>query len=264
MLEKKFLFICGCARSGTTALWRLMVSHPKIVLGVERYVLLGNQKWRSLTPELFEKEKFFDLQPKETFYKSLSAHAYYETARERFDDATWIGDKIPHLFQKYDEVEAAIPGAHYIFIVRNIIDVAGSYQKRAETGSWKSGRDYERAVHDWRQSIETTLRFTAKSGIRNNVHIISYEELYLQPVDLRPLFAKLGLEVVPSVAAQYRKITEKSVELEKRRGDTLTSAKRHYIALNAPFDAFREILEQRLVLPPLPPADALSETAASA
>jgi hypothetical protein len=263
-LEKNFLFICGCARSGTTALWRLMVSHPKIVLGVERYVLLGNQKWRSLTPELFEKEKFFDLQPKETFYKSLSAHSYYEIARERFDDAQWIGDKIPHLFQKYDQVEAAIPGAHYIFIVRNIIDVAGSYQKRAETGSWKPARDYTRAVYDWQQSIETTLRFAAKRGVKNNVHIISYEELYLQAADLRPLFAKLGLEVVPSVRAQYRKLTDKSVELEKRRGDALTSAKRHYIALNAPFDAFREILQQRLVLSPSPAADSLSTAATSA
>lgn len=263
-MEKKFLFICGCARSGTTALWRLMVSHPKIVLGVERYVLLGHQKWRGLTPELFEKEKFFDLQPRETFYKSLSAHSYYEKARERFDDATWIGDKIPHLFQKYDEVEAAIPGAHYIFIVRNIIDVAGSYQKRAETGSWKAGRDYTRAVQDWRRSIQTTLRFTAKGDLKDRVHIISYEELYLRPADLRPLFAKLDLDLVPEVQAQYRRLTDKSVELEKRRGDTLTSAKRHYIALNAPFEAFRQILQQRLVLSPLTPADSLSASAASA
>jgi hypothetical protein len=228
-----------------------MVSHPQIVLGVERYVLLANQKRNNFSSKLFEKNKFFDLQPRETFYRDLSAHGYYETARKRFDDALWVGDKIPHLFQKYDEVEAAMPGAHYIFIVRNIIDVAGSYQKRAETGSWKEARDYKRAVNDWRQSIETTLKFTAKADLKSRVHIISYEELYLQVANLRPLFAKLGLEVVPEVQAQYRKLTDKSVELEKRRGDTLTSAKRHYIALNAPFDAFKEILQQRLVLSPV-------------
>jgi hypothetical protein len=227
-----------------------MAAHPKIVLGVERYVLLANQKRNNFSPKLFEKDKFFDLQPKETFYKDLNAHGYYEIARRRFDDALWVGDKIPHLFQKYDEVEAALPGAHYIYIVRNIIDVAASYQKRAETGSWKETRDYVRAVNDWRQSIESTLKFTAKADLKSRVHIISYEELYLQAVNLHPLFAKLDLDVVPEVQAQYRKLVDKSVELEKRRGDTLTSAKRHYIALNAPFDAFKEILQQRLVLPP--------------
>jgi hypothetical protein len=227
-----------------------MVSHPKIVMGVERYVLLANQKKNGFSPNLFEKEKFFDLQPRETFYTELNANGYYKIARERFDDAQWVGDKIPHLFQKYDDVNAAIPEAHYIFIVRNIIDVAGSYQKRADTGSWKENRDYTRAVVDWRHSIEETLRFTANDDVKPRVHIISYEELYLQAVNLEPLFAKLDLEVVPEVKALYRKTIEKSVDLEKRRSDSLTSAKRHYISLNAPFDAFKEILERRLVLPP--------------
>ena len=249
-MAKKILFICGCARSGTTALWRLMVTHPKIVLGVERYVLLANQKRNNFSARLFEKDKFFDLQPKETFYKELTAQGYYDIARERFDDALWVGDKIPHLFQKYDEVDAAMPDAHYIYIVRNIIDVAGSYQKRAETGSWKETRDYARAVNDWRHSLEATLKFRAKADLKSRVHIISYEELYLQAVKLEPLFAKLDLDVTPQVQAQYQKTIDKSVELENRRGDTLTSAKRHYIALHAPFEAFKEILEHRVVLPP--------------
>ena len=177
-----------------------MSAHPKIVLGVERYVLLANQKRNRFSPELFEKDKFFDLQPRETFYKELNAGGYYEVARRRFDDALWVGDKIPHLFQKYDEVDAALPGAHYIYIVRNIIDVAGSYQKRADTGSWKETRDYARAVLDWRHSIEATLKFTARmTTSKSRVHIISYEELYLQAANLEPLFAKLGLEVIPEV-----------------------------------------------------------------
>jgi hypothetical protein len=228
-----------------------MVAHPKIVLGVERYVLLANQKRNGFSPGLFEKEKFFDLQPRETFYKELDANGYYDRARKNFDDAEWVGDKIPHLFHKYDDVDAAMPEVHYIFIVRNIIDVAGSYQKRAETGSWKENRDYAQAVLDWRDSIETTLKFTARDDVRARVHIISYEEIFLRPVSLEPLFEKLGLEVVPEVQSLYRKTTDKSVELEKRRSDSLTSAKRHYIALNAPFEAYKEILQQRLVLPPV-------------
>ncbi len=227
-----------------------MVAHPKIVLGVERYVLLANPKRKGFTPRLFEKDRFFNLQPRETIFKELSPPDYYEIARQRFDDANWVGDKIPNLYQKYNEVDAAFPDAHYIYIVRNIIDVAGSYQRRADTGSWKEARDYKRAVLDWRVSLNATLKFVEKPNVKSRVHIISYEELYLRPVNLEPLFAKLGLEVVPEVEAQYKRTIEKSAELEQQRGDALTSARRHYIALNAPFGAFKKILDQRFVLSP--------------
>jgi hypothetical protein len=252
-MDKKFLFICGCPRSGTTALWRLMVAHPRIVLGVERYVLFAQQKNKSLTPELYDKQKFFDLQPKETFYKNLVEFSrYYEMAEKRYDKALWIGDKIPFLFLKYANLEATMPGANIIFIVRNIIDVAGSYQRRADRGdpTWTPDKDYKQSIADWRQSIELTLQFIADKKRNIRVHIVSYEDLFLQAADLGPLFEKLGLDVSPQVQAQYEKLMEKSGELDARRGDALTSSNRQYISLHAPFDEYRRILEKRLVLSP--------------
>jgi hypothetical protein len=248
-MDKKFLFVCGCPRSGTTALWRLMVAHPRIVLGVERYVLFAHQK-NKLTPELYEKQKFFDLQPKETFYKNLVEFSrYYETAFKRFDRAEWVGDKIPLLFSRYEDIETMMPGANIIFIVRNIIDVAASYQKRADLGTWSKDKDYKQAVAEWRQSIERTLEFTANKDRKIRVHVISYEDLFLQTADLRPLFDRLDLDVASEVQTQYRKLIEKSDQLDANRGDGLTSSKRQYVALNAPFAEYRDILDRRLILP---------------
>jgi len=142
-----------------------------------------------------------------------------------------------------------MPGANVIFIVRNIIDVAASYQKRADQGTWSADKDYKTAVAEWRQSIERTLEFTANKDRKIQVHVISYEDLFLQTADLRPLFERLDLDVAPQVQTQYQILIEKSDQLDARRGDGLTSSKRQYVAVNAPFAEYREILEKRLILP---------------
>jgi hypothetical protein len=44
-------------------------------------------------------------------------------------------------------------------------------------------------------------------------------------------------------------LIEKSDQLDANRGDGLTSSKRQYVALNAPFAEYRDILDRRLILP---------------
>jgi Sulfotransferase family len=219
-------------------------------MGNERYGPLVSRN-EKLVPELFREDKFFDIQPGESPSSELGGAKHrYEIAHRRFEAAVWVGDKIPTLYLKYDNIDAEMPGAHIIFILRNIIDVAGSYQRRAETGTWTADRDYKRAVEEWRQSIELTMAFIAKSS-SCHIHIVSYEELFLQVADLRPLFDKLDLRIVPNLTARYRILTDQSVQLEAEREKSLDPAKRNYIALNAPFDAFREIFGRRLPLPVL-------------
>lgn len=45
------LFICGCPRSGTTAMWEMLAQHPQILLGMERY-------FRRFTPAKFKSTLF--------------------------------------------------------------------------------------------------------------------------------------------------------------------------------------------------------------
>ncbi|HEX3864591.1 MAG TPA: sulfotransferase [Stellaceae bacterium] len=252
-MSKKYLFVCGCPRSGTTALWRLIAEHPQIVLGVERYAHLAFKKG-GINPDLFEKKRFFDLRPGDTFYQTFDFNSYYDVvARRRFDDAIWVGDKLPLLDLDYKGVEENFERAHLLYIVRNIIDVAGSYQKRAEDptdDTWNATLDYRRAVHDWYKSIKATLEFLALKNRRTQVSVILYDDLFLQRADLGCIFDWLNLSVDKSLNDQYDRLLARSNELDARRGDCLNSAQRQYISMHAPFGLYRQLLEKRLIVPP--------------
>lgn len=250
------LFIGGCPRSGTTALWKLLVAHPVIVLGIERYVLLTYRN--KLTPELFTRDKFFSLQAGETFYDNIDKFSpYYPKARLAFDAAQWVGDKLPNLYFSYSSLAKNFAGAHVFYILRNIIDVAGSYQKRAEDAgdnTWTEKRDFVAAVKDWNESIRATLQYMERAADKVTFHVISYEELFLSRVDIAPLFQALGLEGLAQPRAEYDGLVSASPQLEKKRGDSLTSTQRHYITRHADFESYRALYSRRLILEPLPAA----------
>lgn len=250
--RKRYLFVCGCPRSGTTALWRILAAHPQIVLGVERFIMLASKKFR-IKPALFEKSAFFDLKPGQTFYRDLAGfNRYYVEAERRFDDAVWVGDKMPTLYIDYPGIEANFDNAHILFIVRNIFDVAESYQKRAinpADGTWREDRDYRRAIYDWRQSIRATLALLDKPQRRTALQVVVYEDLLLDKADLRPMFEWLDLDVAEPVRAQYDQLMKRSPELDKQRGSTLTSTQYQDISATAPFELYRKLLDRRLRLP---------------
>ena len=249
--ERKHLFVCGCARSGTTALWRLLVSHPRIMLGLERYILKTN-RGEAMTPELFGRDRFFDLRARESIVDDLAKIAYYAKARARFDTAEYVGDKQPGLYRGYPAIEDNFADATVICIIRNIIDVAASYQKRAENAHgqpWSPERDFARAITDWQTCLAETLALADRPRPRTRLIVVCYEDLFLHDTDLNPLFETLELRVQPPVRTEYAELRRKSPMLEERRADGLTSKQRNQISLTAPFDLYRELHDRRLTLP---------------
>ncbi|GAB0117273.1 hypothetical protein Acid7E03_13450 [Acidisoma sp. 7E03] len=199
---------------------------------------------------MFSKERFFNLQQGDTFYNDLNNfNSYYGKAMERYEGAEWIGDKSPPAYKQYETIERNFDGAHVIFIVRNIIDVAASYQKRAQNANdetWDAQRDYRVAVQDWQESLRRTLAFARLQNRRTKLTILSYEDLFLKLANLSPIFSALDLDVTPTVSADYRGLMARSQELNSQRGDGLTSQQRYHIATTAPFGLYRELLAERL------------------
>ncbi|HND14369.1 MAG TPA: hypothetical protein PLN78_05270, partial [Pseudomonadales bacterium] len=102
---KKFIFVAGCARSGTGALAQLLSASDDIVMGMERFGHLESKGSFSLTPNHFEKERFFDVRDGDTFYGNFDEfHRHDKRIREKFDSCIYIGDKRPDLYECYDEI----------------------------------------------------------------------------------------------------------------------------------------------------------------
>jgi len=242
------LFVCGCGRSGTTAMWRLLSQSPEIVIGMERFV--HSMMWGKLSPHLYTEERFFTQGERETWYDITKGEegAYMPIARERWKKARYIGDKLPTLENYFDQL-LTFSGGRIIYMVRNIYDVAASYKRRRDTGdpTWTAG-GVDEAIVDWNKSLNSALSSPHNFGIRaidydrfyrgdGYVGLWSWLELKQQGV-LNQAHAKLRTRAM-GIMAQPRNLTEE--ELSK-------------IHANADFDAYNKIMSGQIGMNWLRPA----------
>ena len=69
--SRRFLFVCGVARSGTTVLARLLNNHPQVAVGVERYKYRFMRRALPADPaSLFTRERFFSYDPEDSQHNS--------------------------------------------------------------------------------------------------------------------------------------------------------------------------------------------------
>ena len=163
-----FLFVAGVARSGTTALTNVLASHRQIVIGIERFkFLLGQRTIRDFVPRYFEKEAFFDfsdgltnLTPDHADHGPFVTR-FYERMREKFDTATYFGDKVPNNFWFLDDLHRQFAPLRLIFIFRDVAEVALSWDQRAmnPADGWPSQNGTHRAVDTWNEAIARYTKF---------------------------------------------------------------------------------------------------------
>ncbi len=193
----QILLVCGCARSGTTALARLLNSHEQMSIGLERYLRLC-QKGQPITRGLFEEDRFFSIQKGDTWYESLDKFKnVYKALRGKWRDSLVIGDKLPELYEHIDKVFENIPDARIVFIARNVMDVASSWKRRAtdqNDKAWSAKRDVKMGIAAWNASMSKTL--AALEHHRRRIYVLRYESLYCDPkYKLDELFDFVGLKV---------------------------------------------------------------------
>jgi hypothetical protein len=193
-----FLFVCGVPRSGTTALAALLNRHPDLFVGVERY---KNFPRGEFSQDLFTPERYFDAREGDTNIKFSDD----SVARDKFARAIWVGDKVPRYYANYKMLLTNFPDSRIIYILRNIYDVAESWNRRARNPAdrWPDTNDYKQAVIEWNTSIQRTIQFQAK--YRNRFIIINYDELFSgDPVVLRRMLRRIELDVPDAMLRFFR------------------------------------------------------------
>jgi len=237
---RKFLFVAGCARSGTTALGRFLAQHDEVVMGIERYAHRIARKSFSLAPEMFEPERFCRIEPGDTFYESIDfAPAAYRSIDTKFPTARYVGDKIPALYGVLPELFKAFgTSAQVVLIFRNILDVAASYEARRlnPEDNWKRGT--VEAVANW----NAALRAYRSSQYKDQIIPVFYEELFSSPTHLLALLERLDLKITDADRKRAEAMCSKSASLEQKRARSLGTADLMQIMLHAQFGVYRGIV----------------------
>ncbi|WP_226783042.1 sulfotransferase family protein [Oceaniglobus trochenteri] len=196
--EKKHLIVTGVARSGTTALGELLNAHPRVCLGIERFKFQYLRK-NVYSPAFFERDRFFDFRPDDTNLDPALRPAWkpvYDSIAQKWDDAEIIGDKVPDLLPILADFIAANPDFKYICILRNLKDVALSWQTRADKprDSWPAGKGFEAACASWAEQMQTLHDLMLDRPMREKILMLDYDTMYDDPVrTAAALSAFLGL-----------------------------------------------------------------------
>jgi hypothetical protein len=177
-MDKKFIFICGCPRSGTSALCNLANGHPAVCVGMERYyyrILRAG----TLVPEMFEPSAFINYSASDSFWPDLPQRGPIEA---KIHSATHIGEKLPYLYERFDLIESNFPAAQtrVLMIFRDPMEVAESYTRRARNANdsqWGRQKDWRVAVSDWNNALRSYLQYRH----RLNILPVRYSDLFYAP-----------------------------------------------------------------------------------
>jgi hypothetical protein len=236
--DKKLLFTGGCGRSGTSSLTEIIGSHQQIVLGIERYNKLMRKNAFSLSKAHFTKERFLTIQNGDTFYDDFNKLKAHHGIAEKFDDAVFVGIKYPPFDQIFHLMKEHFGSFKYLYIYRNIIDVAELWNRRAEKGiNWPKHKNYLKAVERWNQSLKHTFQ-QLKNGA--DIICIHYDDLLFSEKSIQPIFDRLGIPIDENVLSALANARKIAPEKKSAKG-TLTENEIEYIKNNARFEWYDEI-----------------------
>jgi Sulfotransferase family len=203
---ERYLFIAGCPRSGTSALVFLLNEHPQIALGFERF-----KRTRALLdPFHFTPAQFFSPVLAET---DIQGELLYRRLRERWNSGSVkvLGDKVPLYWRVLPELFARFPSARMILMVRELQDVAASFDRRARDPGdwWPAENDRTLAVTMWNEALRRA-RDAELAGFGEHIFLLPYEPLLAGEVSwLQAAMAFVGLPVTPRLRLEHHRLAQR-------------------------------------------------------
>ncbi len=226
---KTRLFLVGCPRSGTTLLQSLLAAHPELASFPESHLFqsLWIYRWSRFlgiaSPKGREQLNWFlheinqdnlqhKLPPNARFIRQ-----YGVIFKEALDNTTqaqgksiWL-EKSPEHVRYIRYIEASIPDAKFIHLVRNGSDVVASLydvtHKHRQPDVWGDEPwELDKCIRHWVRSIE----FGRPHLNKPNHILVRYEKLVENPeAILRQLCDFMGTPFNPMMLKNYGKIAEK-------------------------------------------------------
>jgi hypothetical protein len=221
-MAQQYLFICGCPRSGTTALVRLVNSHNSLAIGMERYKYYANSKNISrINQGAFKSDTFFNLQDNQT---NINWKYFYDELIDKYQlGVKYLGDKYPHYYRFYNQINHNLGDVKWIFIIRDVISIANSYNARAADpkDKWSPEANFKKAVDHWNEALESTWKYQ-KNNPNPNLFVCEYEKLFNYDLDyFNSLFD--FLEVKPDFQTEAFFTTMKQDWLNKKATKPLST-----------------------------------------
>jgi sulfotransferase family protein len=226
--------IVGSPRSGTTLLRFMLDSHPEVAIPPETGFLSIADRFTGSGDGL--RRGFFDALrgfppdapgwtdfgiPDDLFWSALlriepfsvaeGYRAFYRVYAARFAKNRW-GDKTPMYCLHIPTIEAVLPEAHFIHVIRDGRDVALSLRNM-----WFSpGPSIEAQAEHWHLCVSTARQ----SGARcRNYCEVRFEDLVRHGARaLKGICGFLGLEDSPELLRYHVRTPERLAEHRERRG----------------------------------------------
>ena len=208
--DKKFLFISGSPRSGTTALGRLLNLSQDIALQMERFNQAGGYH-----PAMLQEKNV----------KSFNWDTYRHKKEAEFcfnklDDAIYTGDKRPNFLFSWNITKQHFSPENIkiIHIIRDIEDIALSYCKRAlnDKDKWHENRDHKTAVHETNHNNEVLKGILNDPLWKDSVLIVNYNDFFSSKALVEKVFQALNLTISADLSKEIDTFLESSQKILKK------------------------------------------------
>jgi hypothetical protein len=200
--EIRPFFIVGSGRCGTTLLRRLLQASPKIHIPPENWTFgactadfrtyRSRLSWNSLVDcllcrHILENDRWFDTPPTSLRPRLHSVDRERRSLARFYDEVyryhgemrgaefeRW-GDKTPANVWGMDQLLHIFPGAKFVHIIRDGVDVAHSYERRDQKGLVKPAQR-------WKSAVTAAQEFSARHPDR--MVEVRYEDLCRKPQEI--------------------------------------------------------------------------------